>query len=413
MPSPDFALRFPNILKLCLGESYVLVEPGLYALEGLKKVAYFSLAPSQNPHPSELGSRILGGFSLLYALGFPLTRLNLAGCLRLIDVTLDHVMGMPLAILNLEGCSQLGDRALSPLRGLPLTSLDLAGCIQLTDFGLQFLNNLPLTSLDLSGCDQFSDAGLGHLRTLNLSYLSLRGCGVVPIHRPSGLSNAGLELFVNLPLAFLDLNVYENLTNVGLENLRGWPLTDLDLGFCPHLLSNHLERLRGLPLQRLVLAGLENEVGQDEADEGINADIQFLKEMPLRCLDLSSTCLTDSGLEDLVGILGNSLTSLNLSDCLLICVEGLTALQGLPLMRLNVFNSAIRRGRIGTILVIPIIWLSILQEFQSLWALCYLQMLSSLQMPIFWPDAIFTGVGSQCCHYGLIQSVPTSGTVQL
>lgn len=185
--------------------------------------------------------------------------------------------------------ANLTDAGLQAVCSLPLslTDLYLGFCKKLTDVGLESLRRLPLRALNFKSCDQFTNSSLEALQGLPLTSLGLLACGG-DNHR---LSDAGLGYLREMPLTGLDLFYSWGLTDAGLEHLRGMQLTDLDLGACYHLTSSSLRYLRGLPLKRLLSYG--NTWPEGLFDKNLE---NLMKGMPLTCLDLADTDVSDADL---------------------------------------------------------------------------------------------------------------------
>jgi WD40 repeat protein/Leucine-rich repeat (LRR) protein len=208
-----------------------------------------------------------------------------------------------LAALHLAG-TRVGAAGVKELRRLPnLQRLDLSRCA-IGDDDLPVLAGFPaLDDLNLSGT-RVSDAGLGHLSgCARLSVLGLASTGV---------GDAGIPALAAVPrLADLDLSA-TRLTDKGLEALRqvaglralalrGTRITDAGLR---HLQSCRRLQSLVLAMTRISDAGLRHlaETSQLESlDLGHtrigDAGLAHLRDLPLRKLILSSTSITDAGME--------------------------------------------------------------------------------------------------------------------
>lgn len=131
-----------------------------------------------------------------------------------------------------------------------------------------------------------------------------------------------------MPLTMLNLSNCAKFTDAGLIHLSDMPLTDLDLGSCYGVTARGLVHLRGKQIGRLGISEWPR-VAADEA-------LEHVRDFPLSSLDLSSSNVSDWGLGQLRGV---ALTSLNLSRCDDLTVEGIMQLRGMPLRQLTVHES--------------------------------------------------------------------------
>lgn len=226
-PSNGFADRFPNLVSLDLGESF-MKEGELSKLSGLDSLRNLTLGlppgtrlPRAGPQP--LAATLTGaGLKLIQQL--PLTRLNLAGCLQLKDDCLENLRGMPLASLDLAGCAGLTTCCLQLLQGMwDITDLSLRGLRHHPNGGnLQYLHMLRLASVDVFGCQWITLRDLGALRAHPLTTLDLGNC--------TSLSGRDLEHLSNVSgLQKLGLSG-TNISTAGLKRIATLrQLTSLDL----------------------------------------------------------------------------------------------------------------------------------------------------------------------------------------
>ncbi|MBA2479222.1 MAG: protein kinase [Planctomycetes bacterium] len=251
---------------------------------------------------------------------YPITKLDLTGCVRISDLLALHTM--KLRWLSLNGCKEI--ESLKGIELSPLTQLDLSGCVSL-DKDLSSLKGKAITDLRLANCERLSS--LAGIEGMPLSVLDLSGCRRLQ----------SLVQLQNMPLTHLSLARCARVTS--LDGLGKLPLVELDMSSCDNITS--VAPLRGLALKRLKIDGCRK-----------LASLDGLQGMQLNELDLSRcSSLKDLGglqgmklsrlvlmrcdrLPGLTGMGGNPLTSLEITSCENLTGD-LTALKGLPLTQLH------------------------------------------------------------------------------
>ncbi|XP_051167085.1 F-box/LRR-repeat protein 14-like [Leptopilina boulardi] len=170
-------------------------------------------------------------------------------------------------------------------KGMPnLEALNLSGCYNVTDSGLlsALSQEFPaLTELNLSLCKQVTDTSVNRIAQYlkNLEHLELGGCG--------NITNTGLMLIA-----------------WGLKKLK-----KLDLRSCWHISDQGIANLAQLniPLEHL---GLQD--CQKLSDESLRYVSNGLGKT-LKSINLSFSCITDSGLKHLAKM--SELQELDLRSC--------------------------------------------------------------------------------------------------
>ena len=176
-------------------------------------------------------------------------------------------------------------------KGMPnLEALNLSGCYNVTDSGLTnaLSQEFPaLTELNLSLCKQVTDASVSRIAQClkNLEHLELGGCG--------NITNNGLMLI-----------------SWGLKKLK-----KLDLRSCWHISDQGIAHLAGFNRENgdgnLALEHLGLQDCQKLSDEALRHVSEGLT--TLKSINLSFSCITDSGLKHLAKM--SSLQELDLRSC--------------------------------------------------------------------------------------------------
>ncbi|XP_012263409.2 EIN3-binding F-box protein 1 [Athalia rosae] len=139
------------------------------------------------------------GFSLVRLRG--LKQLNLAGCIRITDVSLKYAFNFPeLRILDLSLCQQITHEGLDFLtkNNRALEELHLSQCHNVTDIGISYIAKRlhRLKRLYLQGCSQLTDHSLDSIKIhcSSLQFLDVKAC--------RGMSVAGIESLVHLNIDY-------------------------------------------------------------------------------------------------------------------------------------------------------------------------------------------------------------------
>lgn len=165
-----------------------------------------------------------------------------------------------------------------------LESLNLSGCYNVTDYGMKnALSELfpSVTKLNLSLCKQVTDTSVNRISKFlrNLEHLELGGCG--------NITNSGL------------LIIARDLKKLKTLDLRScWNISDQGIAYLTHLY---------MPLEHL---GLQD--CQKLSDEALRYVRNGLGKT-LKSINLSFSCITDSGLKHLAKM--TELQELDLRSC--------------------------------------------------------------------------------------------------
>ena len=252
------------------------------------------------------------------------------------DLLIGHLP--PIRALNLSMCEHLTDSRLrgilkmcgENLHNLQLTGLDLAGAIPIFQ-GL----SLPIQILDLSWCLKLTNEGL--LEVLNSCRTTLRSIDL----ESTDITGENLAS-ISLPmLNSLSLSMCDNLNDEGLStllsrcgsrlrnlNLTGTKISGEPLSHYQRLLPTRLniEMLNiswCKKLTTLGLSGLLRHLQHSLTSLTLSASnitgeqmSRFVSSLPsLENLDLSNCKnLSNSGLRDILGLVGSKLQDLDLSD---------------------------------------------------------------------------------------------------
>lgn len=141
----------------------------------------------------DVGDTWLAGMGFLALRGMPIREMCARGCSHLWGVCLSIFVGSSLTKLDLAGCVQIDDMSLFMISTMPcLEFLDLSACIAISDMGLRLFHALPLKSLILDQCTRVTDVGVESFRGLPLESLSLAECPL--------LTDACLGVLLSLPM---------------------------------------------------------------------------------------------------------------------------------------------------------------------------------------------------------------------
>jgi WD40 repeat protein/Leucine-rich repeat (LRR) protein len=298
------------------------------------------------------GSQVsVAGLAELHKLS-NLQRLDLSRC-RIGDDDLSVLAGFPaLDDVNLSG-TQVTDAGMGRLSKVPRLSVLGLASTKVSDTGIPTLATLPrLEDLDLSAT-RLTDAGLDALRpAAGLRALTLRG---------TKLTDAGLRHLQGLRRLQALVLAMVPISDAGLRHLAGLSrLETLDLSFT-RISDAGLAHLRDLPLRKLVLSstsvtddGMEVIGGFrllryleiDGAPMHLPAEMARPPQLAafLRSTPVGWPSITDAGLRPLRSLLALEVLRLGgagISDAGLVHLAGLRALQHLDLHGTNIGDAGL------------------------------------------------------------------------